>query len=517
MKAKTETKPKLIVRQAQLSDVERIIDMSRRAYPGMEPYSPDMLRSQMTHYPEGQFTAEYDGKIVGYCAGFRIDGEIALQAHTWNAITSRGYFSRHDPEGDFLYGADVSVDPAYQNLKIGQRFYNERRKLCRHYRLKGIVFGGRMPGLAKRLKKFGSPEKYIDAVRENKIRDKVIGFQMRNGFECIGILKNYLPYDQESLGFAAHMVWRNPWLLDVTEGKKLPAGRMPATVRLTTVQYKQRRITSFEEFGRHVEFFVKTVAGYSADFVLFPEMLSFQLLSMEEEPLPPLEAIERLAGYSDDYKALMTGLAIRYNVNIIAGTHPVRDENGELYNVSFICLRDGSIHLQPKIHPTPTEKNRWNIKGGSTLRPVMTDCGPVGVLICYDVEFPELARHLADQGAKIIFVPFCTDERQGYNRVRYCAQARAIENQCYMVMSGSVGNLPGVENMDIQYARSCILTPCDFPFARDGIAADTTPNVETVAFADLRIENLLAARNSGTVQNLKDRRYDLYTIEWHGV
>ena len=292
---------------------------------------------------------------------------------------------------------------------------------------------------------------------------------------------------------------------------------MPATIRVATVQYEQRRIGSFDEFGQHVSFFVKTVSGYSGDFVVFPEMLSFQLLSMEKEPLPPMEAIARLADYADDYKTLMSSLAVQYNINIIAGSHPVREQNGQLYNVSYVCLRDGSIHLQPKIHPTPTEKTRWNIQGGTTLRPIMTDCGSIGVLICYDVEFPELARHLTDQGAKIIFVPFCTDERQGYNRVRYCAQARAIENQCYLVMSGSVGNLPGVENMDIQYARSCILTPCDFPFARDGIAADTTPNVETVAFADLRWENLLAARNSGTVQNLKDRRFDLYSFEWHGA
>ena len=73
-----------------------------------------------------------------------------------------------------------------------------------------------------------------------------------------------------------------------------------------------------------------------------------------------------------------------------------------------------------------------------------------------------------------------------------------------------------LENMDINYAESCILTPCDFHFARDGIAADTTPNVETVAIADLRPESLRVARNSGTVQNLRDRRHDLYQMKWRG-
>ncbi|MEB3323362.1 MAG: carbon-nitrogen hydrolase family protein, partial [Synechococcaceae cyanobacterium] len=184
-------------------------------------------------------------------------------------------------------------------------------------------------------------------------------------------------------------------------------------------------------------------------------------------------------------------------------------------NISYVFLRDGSIHQQPKIHPTPNEVYWWNIEGGDSLHAIETDCGPIGVLICYDSEFPELARHLIDQGVGIIFVPFCTDERQSYLRVRYCCAARAVENQCFVVMSGNCGNLPGVANMDIQYAQSCILTPCDFPFARDGIAADTTPNVETVAFADLRLETLYAARNSGTVKNLKDRRHDLYSVVWH--
>jgi predicted amidohydrolase len=136
------------------------------------------------------------------------------------------------------------------------------------------------------------------------------------------------------------------------------------------------------------------------------------------------------------------------------------------------------------------------------------------VLICYDSEFPELARHLTDQGANILFVPFCTAERNGYLRVRYSCQARAVENQCYVVLSGNVGNLPRVRNMDIQYAQSCILTPCDFHFARDGIAADTTPNAEAVALADLRMDSLTVARNAGSVRNRGDRRHDLYRVVW---
>ena len=213
---------------------------------------------------------------------------------------------------------------------------------------------------------------------------------------------------------------------------------------------------------------------------------------------------------------MMSHLAVAYNINIIGGSHPTREADGEVYNIAYVFLRDGSIHQQYKIHPTPNERYWWNIQGGKLCNVIDTDCGPIGVLICYDCEFPEVVRHLVDQGALILFVPFCTDERQSYQRVRYCAQARAVENQCYVVMAGNVGNLPNVENMDIQYAQSCVITPCDFPFARDGIAADTTPNVEMVAIADLNVETLVTARQYGTVQNLRDRRFDLYSVMWRG-
>ncbi|HET8553456.1 MAG TPA: carbon-nitrogen hydrolase family protein, partial [Rhodanobacteraceae bacterium] len=230
--------------------------------------------------------------------------------------------------------------------------------------------------------------------------------------------------------------------------------------------------------------------------------------------MSPFDTIRKLSEYTPEVKKLFSRLAVDYNINIIAGSHPTEQANGDIHNVCYVCLRDGSIHEREKLHPTPSERNVWNISGGENAAVIPTDCGPIGVMICYDTEFPEVARHLVDQGALMLFVPFCTDVREGYLRVRYCAQARAIENQCYIVMSGNVGNLPRVNNFDIQYGQSCILTPCDFPFARDGIAADSTPNIETVLFADLRLESLATARNSGTVQNLKDRRFDLYETRW---
>lgn len=509
----------LIVRNATMADVPAIVALSERVYLPLKMggYSRAALTGQINNFPHGQIVVLVGEALVGYCATFRIAERIALRPHTWDEITGNGYASRHDINGDWLYGMEVCIDNEYRGYRIGQRLYNERKKLCQSLGLKGIVFAGRLPSLAKRMKKVGTAENYVDQVVHKKIKDPVLSFQLRNGFEVIGVLENYLPDDAQSLGYAAHMVWHNPNVQLKEEKQVKQFGvRMPDVVRIATVQYMLRKVSSFGEFIKNIEYFVDVVADYKSDFVVFPELFTLQLLSIEDQELSPSESIEALTKYTPRFTEAMRDLALSYNVNIIAGSHPTRVADGSIQNISYVFLRDGRTFEQPKIHPTPNERYWWDIEGGSSLTAIDTDCGPIGVLICYDSEFPELARHLVDQGVQILFVPFCTDERQSYLRVRYCCQARAVENQIYVVMSGNVGNLPNVANLDIQYAQSCILTPCDFSFARDGIAADTTPNVETVAFADLRPETLITARNSGTVQNLKDRRHDLYRMQWRG-
>ncbi len=513
-KAPKERNKKLEVRQATAKDVRGIVALVDRAYDRISGYSSGMIRGQINNYPDGQFVALYEGKIVGYCASMRLDERLALCPHTWEEITNDGFASRHDPTGDWLYGFEMCVDPELRGVRLGERLYDARKALAERLELKGIVLGGRMPGYSRHRRKLGGPEEYLQQVREGKIRDNVVGFQLKNGFEPIGILSNYLPEDKLSAGFAAHMVWRNPYI-DPNAPPEFKVRRDVESVRVATCQFQARAVKSFEEFLSNVEYFVEVASDYRADFIVFPELFTLQLLAFEKGKLTPMEAIDRLTDHTPNLSGELSRMALRYNINIIGGSHPTRTEDGDIQNVAYVCLRDGSVHAQEKIHPTPNERYWWKIKGGERIDAIQTDCGPIGVLICYDSEFPELARRLADEGARIIFVPFCTDSRQGYLRVRYCSQARAIENQCYVVLSGNVGNLPNVENMDIQYAQSCILTPCDFPFARDGIAAEASENVETLTISDLNLADLTWARAEGTVQNLADRRFDLYKIAWN--
>ncbi|NCP12258.1 MAG: GNAT family N-acetyltransferase [Sphingomonadales bacterium] len=510
------TKARLEVRQATLGDVSGIAALVRRAYDDLPAYTYGEIRGQLNNFPRGCFVAILDDKVVGYCASMRIAGGIALAPHSWDEITGNGFGSRHDPTGDWLYGYEMCVDPKVRGTRIGRRLYEERRALAEDLELTGIVFGGRMPNYARALRRKEKPasvEDYLDQIVAGKTHDPVIRFQLANGFEPIGVLKNYLPEDRKSRGHAAHMVWRNPYV-DRDEPVKFRIPRGVEAVRIATCQLQARAVVDYDDFMKTIRYFVDVAADYEADFIVFPELFTLSLLSFEEKELSPMEAIETLSKYTPRIRKELSEMAMKFNINIIGGSHPTRADDSDIQNVAFVCLRDGSVHEQEKIHPTPNERYWWNIKGGDTIDAIPTDCGPIGVLICYDSEFPELARRLVDEGARIIFTPFCTDSRQGYLRVRYCCQARAIENQCFVVMSGNVGNLPNVANMDIQYAQSCILTPCDFPFARDGIAAEATENVETLTISDVNLADLSWARAEGTVRNLADRRFDLYQIKW---
>ena len=228
--------------------------------------------------------------------------------------------------------------------------------------------------------------------------------------------------------------------------------------------------------------------------------------------MPEVKAIQELAKFTVPLRDRFLALAVSYNVNIITGSMPLL-EDGVLLNASYLCRRDGTYDRFDKLHPPhPSEVSAWGMVGGDKVQVFDTDCGKIGIPICYDVEFPEVCRILADQGMRILFVPFLTDTQNGYMRVRQCAQARAIENECYVVMAGAVGNLPNVNNMDIQYAQSAILTPSDFSFPTNTVKTEATPNTEMVLIADLNLDLLKELHARGSVQNLKDRRSDLYQI-----
>ena len=250
---------------------------------------------------------------------------------------------------------------------------------------------------------------------------------------------------------------------------------------------------------------------YKSDFAVFPENLTMQLLSFLEERSPSL-AIRKLTEYTTKYVELFSDLAVKYNVNIIGGSHFI-EENNRIYNVGHLFRRDGTIEQQYKLHISPNERKWWGINGGTKLEVFDTDCGKISIQLSSDIEYPEISRIVAEEGAQIIFVPFCAEDRQTFLRVKYCAQARAIENQVFTVTAGTVGNLTHVDNVDIQYAQSGVYTPTDFSFPRDGIAGECSENTETVIMTEVDMEILQRHRKSTDVLTFRDRRTDIYSLQ----
>ena len=420
----------------------------------------------------------------------------------------------------------MSVSPDAQRKGVGTMFYEARKQYVREHHLKRILTGGRIPGYDQVSHEM-TPAKYVNQVVARKKKDPTLSFQLKNGFVVLNVIPDYLE-DTESHGCATLLEWLNPeYMASVSlkaavhntpetkteEDNQEPLNTHPNNVRIAAIQYKLRPIVDFNGFASQVEFFVQSAKAYGAHFVLFPELFTMQLLGYMHEPAPAI-AVRRLAQLTSEYESLFKRLAQETGQYLIAGSHPVILE-GELFNAAHLFAPNGRIHRQKKVHLTPTEKGPFQMGRGHGFNVFHTEFGRIAILICYDIEFHEAARVLAEAGTEILFVPSCTDDRQGFLRVRYCAQARAIENQIYVVLTGTVGNLPGVPYMNNNYGQAAIFTPADYFFARDGIAAEGSINQDQMILADVNLQLLNEQRTSGTVIPLNDLIQDAYDQVTH--
>ncbi|WP_372792657.1 GNAT family N-acetyltransferase [Lutibacter sp.] len=463
------------------------------------------IETLINKFPEGQVIIKINNQIAGCALSLILDYNSFDDHHSYKEITGNYTFSTHTPDGDVLYGIDVFIKPEYRGLRLGRRMYDYRKELCERLNLRGVAFGGRIPNYYKYSDKL-TPKEYITKVRDKEIHDPVLNFQVSNDFHPTRVLKNYLEGDDESNGYAVLLEWDNIYF----EKKSKTASVIKKVVRLGLIQWQMRPYKDLDELMHQVEYFVDAVSGYRSDFALFPEFFNAPLMAKDNH-LSEAEAIRKLAEHTEEIVKKFSELSISYNINIISGSMPEMVD-GNLYNVGYLCRRDGTVDRYEKLHVTPDEVKIWGLQKGRELKCFDTDCGKIGILICYDSEFPELSRILAEEGMDILFVPFLTDTQNGFSRVRNCSQARAIENECYVAIAGSVGNLPKVHNMDIQYAQSMVFTPCDFAFPANGIKAEATPNTEMILIADVDIDLLRQLNQFGAVRNLKDRRKDLYDV-----
>jgi predicted amidohydrolase len=381
----------------------------------------------------------------------------------------------------------------------------------KRHTLKQMVAGGRIPGYAA-YKGRMSAEEYVNKVLAGELSDQALNAHLKAGYKVGGVHYGYLN-DIESMGYATHLVMENP---DYQPRKRLIAGapvrRTARHVRVCATQYDQRRIRTLQDFADQIEYFTDTAACYDSHLLLFPEFVTTQMFSTMERDIELTDAINNLVGMNEEINEIFRSAAMRHKLFIVGGSTPVRRENS-LFNVAHFYTPAGNVYTQDKMHITPAEKTGWNIVPGEKIRVFETPIGRIAICICYDIEFPEYIRLLVDHGVDIILNPFATDERKSYLRVRYCAQARAVENMVYVVMSGNVGGLTHSPSMFLNYGQAAICTPSDFAFPMNGVAAEGVVNTSTVVIADLDLATLDIQRQCASVRPPLDRRLDVYELK----
>ncbi|MBX3054448.1 MAG: GNAT family N-acetyltransferase [Caldilineaceae bacterium] len=159
-------------------------------------------------YPEGEFVALEEGKIIGLGSGFLLDFHFDDPGHTFNEIIDSGWYSHHNPDGEWYYGTDISVHPDYRGLGIGKLLYAARKELVMRTNRRGIVAGGVLPGYPAQRARM-SVHEYVEKVVVGELWDSTLSFQLKNGFKVRGMLENYID-DSASDNWATLICWENP-------------------------------------------------------------------------------------------------------------------------------------------------------------------------------------------------------------------------------------------------------------------------------------------------------------------
>lgn len=502
------------LRAWRLEDIPGIVAVHAAAYPDYQTsdlYDQRQHALQLEAFPEGQLLVEHDGEIVGYATSLIVQLDEEASVYRFSELTGMGTFSTHDPSGDTLYGADIAVHPDHRGKGVAGRLYQGRIRLLKRYNLRRMVAFGRIPGFKDHEGKLTADE-YVQLVVAGKLKDSALNAHLKAGYTVKKVLLDYME-DVSSLNYSTLLEMENPdFKPDKRRISSSPIRRPLRRMRVCAAQWLMRRISTWEEFEQIVLFFVDSADSYHCHFLLLPELFTAQLFSTFPSHLPDIEAMQRLADLTPRYVDLLSRHASERGLYIVGGSQPVR-RDGKTYNVAHLFTPSGKVYTQDKLHVTPHERALWDIEPGEEIRLFETPFGRMAIQICYDIEFPETARLLTLAGAEVIFVPFSTDEKKAYYRVRYAAQSRAVENYVYTVLAGNVGNLPSVRSYLINYGQSAVLTPSDFGFPIEGVMAEAEPNVETVVVAELDMNVLEEQRDYGSVRPLYDRRPDLYNIE----
>lgn len=277
-----------------------------------------------------------------------------------------------------------------------------------------------------------------------------------------------------------------------------------ATLKIAAAQYPISQFATWCDFVEKVEEWVADAVDQQAELLLFPEYGAMELTSLMKADQNSLAAsLSFMQTFVSAFQDLFQSLAERHGVYILAPTLPV--QMGEDYvNRAYFFHPDGTISKQDKLIMTRFEKESWFVSPGQDIKVIDTHFGKVGISICYDNEFPLLVRRQVEMGAVLILSPSCTDTLAGYHRVRIGCQARALENQCYVAQSPTVGTAPWSESVDVNVGKAAVYSPVDYGFPDNGILVEGEWDQAGWVMCDLDFERLHSVRHEGQVMNHKD-------------
>lgn len=276
--------------------------------------------------------------------------------------------------------------------------------------------------------------------------------------------------------------------------------------RLATAQYDIGFLKNWDAYAAKIARWVGDAAANGAKLLVFPEYFSMELASLfPEEVYKSLsKQLGEMQSVLPDFMMLFTDLAEQHGVYIVAGSFPVLQADGGYRNRAFLFRPDGGADFQDKLQMTRFENEQWLINAGEGIKTFETEFGRIGINICYDSEFPMIARKQVEAGADLILVPSCTDTTAGYWRVRIGCQARALENQCYMVQSPTVGLAPWSEAVDVNIGAAAVYTPVDYGFPDNGVLAIGEINQAQWVYAEIDLAAIAKIRQTGQVFNYRD-------------
>lgn len=275
---------------------------------------------------------------------------------------------------------------------------------------------------------------------------------------------------------------------------------------VAAAQYPIEALADWAAFEAKLTRWVEAAAEGRAALAVFPEYGAMELASLDPATMGDLAgSLASVSALLPRVDALHAELAARSGLHILAASAPAAISDGRYLNRARLFAPNGKVGVQDKLIMTRFEREEWEVSGnGGALRLFETALGRIGINICYDSEFPLLARALCQAGMELLLVPSCTETEHGYWRVRLGAQSRALEGQCYAVQSPTVGTAEWSPAVDFNRGAAAIYGPPDRGFPASGVVALGELDAPQWVFGEVDLAKVGELRADGGVLNWRD-------------